>query len=42
MHIEVDGHKTVVEAHDIAVQVRNQVMAKHPVLNVMTHIDPVV
>lgn len=40
-HIEVDGRLSVREGHDIALQARQLVMAKLPVLNVQTHIDPV-
>jgi cation diffusion facilitator family transporter len=41
VHLEVDGHMNVFDAHTIAEQARERVMAAHPVLNVMTHIDPV-
>ncbi|MEB3753193.1 cation diffusion facilitator family transporter [Acinetobacter sp. MD2(2019)] len=40
-HIEVDGHLSVRDGHDISVQVRNQIMQKHRVIDVITHIDPV-
>ena len=40
-HIEVDGSLSVREGHDIAVNVRNQIMQKHRVIDVITHIDPV-
>lgn len=40
-HIEVDGQLTVLEGHEIALQARQRVMAKLPVLNVQTHLDPV-
>ena len=40
-HIEVDGRLSVREGHDIALQARQRVMAKLPVLNVQTHLDPV-
>ncbi|MEB3767310.1 cation diffusion facilitator family transporter [Acinetobacter sp. MD2] len=40
-HIEVDGDLNIREGHDIAVNVRNQVMQKHRVIDVITHIDPV-
>jgi cation diffusion facilitator family transporter len=41
VHLEVDGHMNVFDAHDIAERARDMVMQQHPVLNVMTHIDPV-
>ena len=41
VHLEIDGRKTVKEGHDIAVAVRKQVLQKFPVLNLMTHVDPV-
>jgi cation diffusion facilitator family transporter len=41
VHLEIDGDLTVREGHDIAHQARIQVMAKHPVLYLMTHVDPV-
>ena len=41
VHLEIDGDLTVREGHDIAHQARLQVMAKHPVLYLMTHVDPV-
>ncbi|QWD87380.1 cation transporter [Polynucleobacter paludilacus] len=41
VHIEVDADATVQVGHDIALTAANQVKAKLPVLNVMTHIDPV-
>ena len=40
-HLEVDGTLTVREGHDIALAARERVMVALPVLNVMTHIDPV-
>jgi cation diffusion facilitator family transporter len=39
-HIEVDATITVKRGHDIAVAARQQVMQRHRVLNVMTHVDP--
>ena len=39
-HIEVDATLTVRDGHDIAVAARNRVLQAHPVLNVMTHVDP--
>lgn len=41
VHLEVDGNKTVREGHNIAWEARQRVMAAFPVLNVMTHTDPV-
>ncbi len=41
VHIEVDGDKTVREGHDIAAEARRRVMAAYPVLDVLTHLDPV-
>ncbi|MBI5927303.1 MAG: cation transporter [Aquabacterium sp.] len=40
-HLEVDGELTVKEGHDIASSARERVMKKLPVLDVMTHLDPV-
>lgn len=39
-HLEVDGSLSVEEGHRIAVDARRRVMARHPVLNMMTHVDP--
>lgn len=39
-HIEVDAMITVEAGHDIAVVARRNVMARHRVLSLMTHIDP--
>lgn len=41
VHLEIDGALSVRDGHDIAVAARKTVLAKHPVLNVMTHVDPV-
>jgi cation diffusion facilitator family transporter len=41
VHLEVDGGLNVRQGHDIAVAARARVMAAFPVLNVMTHVDPV-
>jgi len=41
VHIEVDANATVQVGHDIALTAANQVKAQLPVLNVMTHIDPI-
>ena len=39
-HIEVDATITVETGHDIAVAARCNVMARHRVLSLMTHVDP--
>ena len=41
VHLELDGNQTVAQGHDIAFQVRQNVMARHPVLNLLAHVDPV-
>lgn len=41
VHLELDAGMTVAQGHDIAVDARARVMARHQVLNVMTHVDPV-
>lgn len=41
VHLEIDGGLTVAEGHDIARQAKLNVMARHPVLYLMTHVDPV-
>jgi cation diffusion facilitator family transporter len=41
VHLEVDADVSVLRGHQIAVDVRRQVMQRHRVLNVMTHVDPV-
>ena len=41
VHLEIDGNLSVREGHDIAANARQRVVASHPVLDVMTHIDPV-
>lgn len=41
VHLEVRGDITVTEGHDIAVMARQNVMSALPVLDVMTHVDPV-
>ena len=42
VHLEIDGHLSVKEGHDIAVAARNAVLNNHHVLNVMTHVDPLI
>lgn len=41
VHLEINANITVAEGHDIALAARDNVMQKLPVLNVMTHVDPV-
>lgn len=41
VHLEINGTLTVADGHDIALLARKNVMERHPVLNVMTHVDPV-
>ena len=41
VHLEIDGAISVREGHAIADEVHARVMARHPVLNVLTHVDPV-
>lgn len=41
VHIDVDRAISVEAGHDIAVAARARVLARHRVLNVMTHIDPI-
>jgi cation diffusion facilitator family transporter len=41
-HIEVDAHLTVEVGHDIGLAARRAVMQRHRVLNLLTHIDPVI
>jgi divalent metal cation (Fe/Co/Zn/Cd) transporter len=39
----VEGHQTVLQAHEITELVRQRILASGaPVLNVMTHLDPVI
>lgn len=40
-HLEVDGSLTVQQGHDIAELARQRVMQALPVLDVLTHLDPV-
>jgi len=39
-HLEVDATQSVEAGHDIAVMVRQRVIARHRVLNLMAHVDP--
>lgn len=41
VHLEIDGSMTVTEGHDIAKLAKDNVIARHPVLYLMTHVDPV-
>ncbi len=41
VHLEVDPRLSIVEGHEIAMCVERNLVARHPVLSVMTHIDPV-
>ena len=41
VHLELDGNLSVVQGHHIASEASERVMREHPVLNVMTHVDPV-
>ncbi|MEY4591323.1 MAG: hypothetical protein RIR18_218 [Pseudomonadota bacterium] len=41
VHLEIDGSLSVTEGHDIAREAKLKVMARHPVLYLMTHVDPV-
>ncbi|MGC8702505.1 MAG: cation diffusion facilitator family transporter [Thiomonas sp.] len=40
VHLEVDAALSVEAGHNIAVEARRQVLQRHRVLNVMTHVDP--
>lgn len=40
VHLEIDGSLTVYESHEIARQARLRVLAAHPVLSLMIHVDP--
>jgi cation diffusion facilitator family transporter len=41
VHLELDGNLTVLQGHHIATEASARVLREHPVLNVMTHVDPV-
>ena len=41
VHLEIDGQITVAQGHDIAEEVQRRIQDRHPVLSVMTHVDPV-
>lgn len=40
IHLELDSQMTILEGHDIAVNVREQLMKNPQILDVMTHLDP--
>lgn len=40
VHLDIDGALSVAAGHDIALAARQQVLQRHRVLNVMTHVDP--
>ncbi|MCH4243324.1 cation diffusion facilitator family transporter [Acinetobacter gerneri] len=40
-HLEISGELNVRQGHDIAVNARNNVMEKHDVIDVITHLDPI-
>ena len=40
VHLEIDGQLTVSEGHAIASQTQRNVLSKHRVLHLMTHVDP--
>ena len=40
VHLDIDANLTVAEGHEIAVEARRRVISRHPVLNLMTHVDP--
>ena len=39
-HLEVDATLTVEQGHDISVDARDRLMARHRVIHLMTHVDP--
>lgn len=41
VHLEIDESLTVKQGHDIANAARLRVMAHHPVIHLVTHVDPV-
>jgi len=41
VHLELDANLTVMQGHQIATEASDRVMRNHQVLNVMTHVDPV-
>lgn len=41
VHLEIDGDLSVRQGHEIAEAVQARVLERHPVLNILTHVDPV-
>jgi cation diffusion facilitator family transporter len=41
VHLELDANLTVLQGHQIAHEASQRVLHRHPVLDVMTHVDPV-
>ena len=41
VHLEIDGSLSVRQGHEIAEAVHARVLSQHPVLNILTHVDPV-
>lgn len=41
VHLELDANLTVLQGHHIAHEASERVLHRHPVLDVMTHVDPV-
>ena len=41
VHLELDANLSVMQGHHIASEASDRVMKQHPVLHVMTHVDPV-
>ena len=41
VHLEVSGEQSVRDGHKIAVDARNEILKKHDVIDVVTHIDPI-
>ncbi len=41
VHLEIKGDLSVRQGHEIAEAVEARVLAQHPVLNILTHVDPV-
>jgi cation diffusion facilitator family transporter len=40
VHLDIDARLTVAEGHEIAKTARERVLAAHPVLHLMVHVDP--
>lgn len=41
VHLEIDAGRSIVEGHEIATAVERNLLSRHRVLGVMTHVDPV-